>query len=126
MRKLLLTTTAMLSLSAGAAFADLSTEALVAMFPDASKIEISRGLLTTKVEAIVGDQQFEMIFDNATEEVIKSEVYTLSEEELADELNDDDDDEDEDDDDDEDEDEDEDDDDDDDDSDEDDHGDDHD
>ncbi len=83
MRKLLLTTTALLSLTTGAAFAELSTQQIADMFPGAAQIEIKRGLTTTKVEAIVGAEKIEVIFDNATDAVLKREVETLSGDDLA-------------------------------------------
>ena len=50
MRKYLYITTAVLGLAATGAMADLTTQEIVDMFPGAQKIEIQRGLTTTKVE----------------------------------------------------------------------------
>lgn len=107
MRKLILTTTALIALGTTAAFAELTTEQIVDMFPGASKIEIKRGATTTKVEVIIGNEKIEVTFDNATDAELKRETATLSETDLAEEFDDssdddmeDDDDEDEDDDDD--------------------------
>lgn len=87
MKKLLLTT-ACLSLTASAGFAELTNQQIVDMFPGATKIEIERGATTTEVEAIVGSQKFEVVFDNVTDQELTREVKTLTEQQQADETDD--------------------------------------
>jgi hypothetical protein len=77
MRKLLLTSTAIFALGATAAFAELTSDQIVALFPGAQKIEIKRGETTTKVEVIVGTQKIEVIFDNLTDAELKREVTEI-------------------------------------------------
>jgi len=70
MRKLLLTTTALLGLNAGAAYAYMDADAIVAYFANEvpRKIEIERGLRMTKVEVTTADgRKIEVIFDNGDE-----------------------------------------------------------
>lgn len=67
MRKLMLTTTALLGLNAGAAYAYMDADQIVAYFNDEvpRKIEIERGFLMTKVEVTTADgRKIEVIFDN--------------------------------------------------------------
>jgi hypothetical protein len=88
MRKLLITTTALFALMSGAAYAELTTEQIVDMFPGAAKIEIERGATTTKVEAIIGNQKIEVVFDNATDAELSRETKTLTDDDLAGEVGD--------------------------------------
>ena len=69
MRKLMLTTTALLGLNAGAAYAYMDADAIVAYFTDVnpSKIEIARGVGTTKVEVTTATGKIEVIFDDLTD-----------------------------------------------------------
>jgi len=78
MRKLILTTAAVLAFGTSSAFAALSTEEIVAMFPDAQKIEIKRGLSTTKVEVTTGGEKIEVVYDNATNAELTRETGTAS------------------------------------------------
>ena len=66
MKKFILSTTAMIMLSSSAAFAltDLETQSIVNEFATAQKIEIKRGLLTTKVEVIIGGVRYEYTYSN--------------------------------------------------------------
>ena len=67
MRKLMLTTTALLGLNASAAYAYMDADQIVAYFNDEvpRKIEIERGFLMTKVEVTTADgRKIEVIFDN--------------------------------------------------------------
>jgi hypothetical protein len=68
MRKLMLTTTALLGLTAGSASAYLDAEEIVAYFADLnpSKIEIERGLGMTKVEVTTTTGKIEVVFDDET------------------------------------------------------------
>lgn len=83
MRKTLLTTVALMAFTPLAAFAELSTDDIVALFPGAQKIEIKRGLTQTKVEVYVNGEKIEVVYDNATDEEVKRETETLSEEQSS-------------------------------------------
>lgn len=78
MRKIALTTAALLAMTVTAAHAELTQDQIVAMFPGAQKIEIKRGLTTTKVEVIIDGQEVEVYFDNATDEELRRSVHVLS------------------------------------------------
>jgi len=69
MRKLMLTTTALLGLNAGAANAYMDADAIVAYFADAkpTKIEIQRGTGLTKVEVTTPTGKIEVVFDDLTD-----------------------------------------------------------
>jgi len=58
------------------------------MFPGAQKIEIKRRANTTKVEVLVDGEKIEVTFDNATNQIRKRETERLSDNDLADELDD--------------------------------------
>ncbi|MDG2340893.1 MAG: hypothetical protein P8L32_06840, partial [Paracoccaceae bacterium] len=68
MRKLILSTTAIVMLSSSAALAldNLETETIVAEFSTAQRIEISRGLFRTRVEVVIDGKVIEIVYDNAT------------------------------------------------------------
>lgn len=78
MRKIALTTAALLAMTVTTAHAELTQDQIVAMFPGAQKIEIKRGLTTTKVEVIIDGQEVEIYFDNATDEELRRETKTLT------------------------------------------------
>lgn len=83
MKKLLLSTAAALLLGT-AAHAELTTEQIVALFPNAVKIEITRGFTTTKVEALVYDvdtgmgAKVEVVYDNGTDAELSRETYEFA------------------------------------------------
>jgi len=72
MSKLMLTTTALLGLNAGAAYAYMDADAIVAYFADAkpTKIEIQRGTGLTKVEVTTPTGKIEVIFDDGDENLV--------------------------------------------------------
>ena len=89
MHKVLLTSIAFLAAGVPVtAFAEMTTEEIVDMFPGAQKIEIKRRANTTKVEVLVDGEKIEVTFDNATNQIRKRETERLSDNDLADELDD--------------------------------------
>ncbi|EKE71208.1 hypothetical protein [Celeribacter baekdonensis] len=89
MHKVLLTSIAFLAAGVPiTAFAEMTTEEIVDMFPGAQKIEIKRRANTTKVEVLVDGEKIEVTFDNATNQIRKRETERLSDNDLADELDD--------------------------------------
>ncbi|SDF27042.1 hypothetical protein SAMN04488117_103175 [Celeribacter baekdonensis] len=89
MHKVLLTSIAFLAAGVPVtAFAEMTTEEIIDMFPGAQKIEIKRRANTTKVEVLVDGEKIEVTFDNATNQIRKRETERLSDNDLADELDD--------------------------------------
>ena len=89
MHKVLLTSIAFFAAAVPvSAFAELTTQEIVDMFPGAQKIEIKRRASTTKVEVLVDGEKIEVTFDNATNQIRKRESERLSDNDLADELDD--------------------------------------
>lgn len=68
----------MFALSAPAAFAEIDTDGLIGRFQDDgyTTIEVTRGLTQTKVEAINQDSKVEVVFDNASGQVLDQEFDT--------------------------------------------------
>lgn len=89
MRKLLLSTALIVSLSPVAAMAKMTTQEIVDMFPGAERIEIKRGVRATKVEVIVNGEKVEVTFDNVTNEERSRETRRLTEQEVRRALSDD-------------------------------------
>lgn len=77
--KLLSTTAAIVLLSAGLSFAAIDNNALVGTLQSQgyTRIEVKNGPTQTKVEAIRGTEKVEVVYDNATGEVLKREVETV-------------------------------------------------
>jgi hypothetical protein len=75
MRTKLLMLTAAAALSAGMAFAAINLQSLADSYiaEGYSYVEVKVGPTKTKLEAVKGDRKVEVIYDNATGEVIKSE-----------------------------------------------------
>ena len=84
MKKLILSTTALVMLSGSAALAldNLDTDTIVAEFSTAQRIEIKRGLFRTRVEVLIDGQWIEVVYDNATVDEVSREVEELSDEDL--------------------------------------------
>ena len=74
LRKLILSTTALIALSVTAARADLTNDQIAQMFTGASHVMVYRGATTTKVEALIGDQVVEVVFNNADNTEISRET----------------------------------------------------
>lgn len=85
MKKLILSTTALVMLTGTSAIAldNLETDTIVSEFATAQRIEIERGLFRTKVEVLIDGTWIEVVYDNATFEELSREVEPLTEEELA-------------------------------------------
>ncbi len=79
MKKFLLTTTAIVGLSAGVAWASPITDQIVAGLQSQGfdRFEISEGITQVKVEAIRGTTKIELIYDLATGAVLKQETSTV-------------------------------------------------
>lgn len=76
MKKLLLSTTAALAITASAAFSQSIAEQVIAQLQEQGyeRIEVKNGPTQVKVEAIRDGMKMEVIYDAATGEVIKQEV----------------------------------------------------
>ena len=79
MKKTLLSTTAALVLGAGIAFAQTSSDQIIAdlQAQGFTRVEITNGPTQIKVEAIRGTEKLEVIYDAATGTIIKQEMETV-------------------------------------------------
>lgn len=86
MRNTILSTTALVLFTSGSAIAleSLETSAIVAEFSTAQKIEISRGLLRTRVEVVIDGKLIELVYDNTTFQEVSREESPLSARDIAD------------------------------------------
>lgn len=77
MRKLILTTTAIFTLGAGAALAALTAESVVSSLQAQGfeNMEIKVGLTTIKAEASKGADKYEITYDIETGAIVKQEFY---------------------------------------------------